>query len=290
MKALIERLEHEVLVCDGAMGTQLIEKGMPNQECPDYWGIKNPKILADIHSAYIDAGADMIITNTFGANRIKLQKFKLEKELKRINTEAVKIAKKAAAGSNAYVLADIGPVGEYLEPVGKLKSDDCYNAFLAQAKILEAEGVNAIIIETMTDIEELKVAIKVIKENIKIPLITTMSFGKTAQGGYRTTSGITVPQMVDMAKADVIGSNCGVDIAQMVDIITQMRPLSITPIIAQPNAGAPQLVNNRTVYKQTPDEFAEYIPQLIKAGANIVGGCCGTTPEHIRKIKKCVKS
>jgi len=289
MKALIERLKNEILVCDGAMGTQLIGKGMGVGECPDYWGINNPKILADIHSAYIDAGADMITTNTFGANRIKLQKCKLEKELQRINTEAVKIAKKVAAG-NAYVLADIGPVGEYLEPAGKLKFDDCYNAFLEQAKIFESEGVDAIIIETMTDIEELKAAIKVIKENTKIPLITTMSFNKTAQGAYKTTSGITIPQMAEMAKADVIGSNCGVDIAQMVDIITQMRPLSTTPIIAQPNAGAPQLVNNKTVYKQTPDEFAEHIPQLIKAGANIIGGCCGTTPEHIRKIKKCVKS
>ncbi len=292
MKPLIERLEDEILVCDGAMGTQLLDKGQPLGECPDYWGIKNHRILSDIHKSYIDAGADMIITNTFGANRIKLRKFRLEKKAQKINAEAVKIAKQAA-GDNIYVLGDIGPTGEYLEPVGNLKFDDCYNAFLEQARIFESEGTDAVIIETMTDIEELKAAIMAVKENVKLPLIANMAFNKTEQGSYRTTSGVSVPQMVNkmlMAGVDVIGSNCGVNISQMVEIITEMRPLSTAFIIAQPNAGSPKLQNGKTVYEQTVDDFARYIPKLIEAGSNIIGSCCGTTPEHIRKIREAMDS
>ena len=290
MKPLIERLKDEMLVCDGAVGTQLLEKGMPVGEYPDHWGVKNRKVLSSIHKSYIDAGADMIITNTFGANSVKLKKSGLEKKAQKINAEAVKIAKQAA-GDNIYVLGDIGPTGEYLEPAGNLKFDDCYSVFLEQAKVLESEGVDAIIIETMTDIKELKAATTAIKENVKLPLITSMAFSRTKQDSYRTTSGISIPQMVDyalLAGADVIGSNCGIGITEMVEVITQMRPLSTAFIIAQPNAGGPKLQNGRTVYEQTPDDFAEYIPQLIKAGANIIGGCCGSTPEHIKRIKEAV--
>ncbi len=290
MKSLIERLKDEILLCDGAMGTQLLEKGQPSGECPDYWGIKNRQILSAIHNSYIDAGADMIITNTFGANRVKLKKFGLEKKVQKINAEAVKIAKQAAK-DNIYVLGDIGPTGEYLEPAGNLKFDDCYNTFLEQARVFESEGVDAIIIETMTDIEELKAATTAIKENIKLPLITNMAFSKTNHGSYRTTSGISIPQMVDytlLAGADVIGSNCGIGIREMIEVITQMRPLSTAFIMAQPNAGSPKLQGGETTYEETADDFARYAPQLIKAGANIIGGCCGTTPEHIKRIKKAI--
>lgn len=291
MKPLIERLKDEILVCDGAMGTQLIEKGVPIGECPEYWAVKNQKVLSGIHKSYIDAGADMIITCTFGANSIKLKRFQLAQKAHEINQEAVKIAKRVAA-NNAYVLGGLGPTGEYLQPAGNLKFDDCYNTFLEQAKIFESEGADAVIIETMADIEELKAVIMAIKENIKIPVIASMTFAKTAQGSYRTTSGITIPQMVDdalMAGADAIGTNCGVDIKDMAEIITQMRPLSTAFIIAQPNAGKPKLINGKTVYEQTPEDFARYIPQLVKTGANIIGGCCGTTPKHIKLIRKAVK-
>ncbi|MBN1405435.1 MAG: homocysteine S-methyltransferase family protein [Candidatus Omnitrophica bacterium] len=292
MKPLMERVKDEVLVCDGAMGTQLIEKGLPLGECPELWAIKRHKVLFAIHNSYIKAGADMITTNTFGANRIKLKKFKIDKKLAQINSDAVKIAK-AAAADKAYVLGNIGPTGEYLEPAGSLKFDECYDVFLEQAKILEAEGADAIIIETMTDIEELKAAVIAIKENVKkIPLIACMSFSKTKQGAYRTTSGATIPQMVDevlMTGVDVIGANCGVDIEQMTEVIARMRPLTTAFIIAEPNAGNPKLVNNKTVYAQSADEFSKHIPALINAGANVIGGCCGTTPEHIRKIKEALK-
>lgn len=288
MKPLIERLKDEVLVCDGGMGTQLLAEGQPLGECPEYWAIKKKKVLESLHKAYIDAGADMIITNTFGANAIKLGKYRLAKKVQQINAEAAKIAKKAAGGS-AYVLGDIGPTGGYLEPAGNLKFDDCYKAFSEQANALISEGVDAIIIETMTDIEELKAAIMAIKESTKLPLISSMTFSKTAQGAFRTTSGISIPQMVDytlLAGANAIGSNCGVGIEDMVQIITQMRPLSTAFIIAQPNAGEPKLKNGKTVYEQSADEFAKYLPKLKAAGVNIIGGCCGTTPEHIRAIRK----
>jgi 5-methyltetrahydrofolate--homocysteine methyltransferase len=290
MKPLLERLEEEILVCDGAMGTQLIKNGMPVGESPEYWGIKHKKILLGIHRSYIDAGADMIITNTFGANRIKLKKFRLEKKAPQINAEAVKAAKEASSNM-IYVLGDLGPTGEYLTPVGNLKFDECYNAFSEQVKIFESEGADAVIIETMTDIEELKAAMMAVKENIKLPLIASMTFNKTEQGAYRTTSGVSIPQMVDemlLAGADAIGSNCGIDISQMVEIIAQMRPLSTAFIIAQPNAGLPKLLKGETVYEQSPEDFQKHISELIGSGVNIVGGCCGTTPEHIREIRKIV--
>ncbi len=292
MKPLMERLQDEVLVCDGAMGTQLLEKGLGLGECPEYFGINNKKILLDIHKSYIKAGADMIITNTFGANRIKLQKFKLQDKLQEINSQAVKIAKDAA-DNKTYVLGGLGPMGEYIKPVGNLSFDDCYKAFLEQAKIFESEGVEAIIIETMTGVEELKAAIMAVKEKTKLPVIASMAFDKTAQGSYRTTSGVSIPQLVSdalMAGADTIGANCGVDITDMVEIIKEMRPLSTAFIIAQPNAGKPKLQGDKTVYEQSPGEFAGYIPQLIKSGANIIGGCCGTTPEHIKYIREAVNS
>ncbi|MFH0732426.1 MAG: homocysteine S-methyltransferase family protein [Candidatus Omnitrophota bacterium] len=291
MKPLIEQLNEKILVCDGAMGTQLISKGLPQGESPDYWAIKNSRILSGIHKAYLDAGADMITSNTFGANRIKLKRLKLQNKTEQINAQALKIARAACANS-AYVLGDIGPTGEYLKPVGNLDFNDCYNAFLEQARIFESEGADAIIIETMTDIEELRAAVMAVKENIKLPLIACMSFGKTAKGAYRTTSGVSIPQMVQhtlTAGSDVIGSNCGVDIAGMIEIISEMRPLGTAFIIAQPNAGDPQLINGQTVYSQSAEVFARHLAQLIKAGPNIIGACCGSTPEHIKKIREAVE-
>lgn len=291
MKNLLERLKEEILVCDGAMGTMLMSKGMPKGACPDYWGIKNKKILASIHKAYIDAGCDMIITNTFGANAIKLKKFKLQKKAKDINKKATEIAWEAAGGSRVYVLGDVGPTGEYLKPVGDVEPEEMLHVFTEQVKALQGAGVDAIILETMSDLEELKTAIMAAKENTKLPLIACMTFQRTAKKGFRTTSGISIPQFVNdslLSGCDAIGANCSIAISDMVELISEMRNLSTSFLIAQPNAGSPKLVDNKAVYEQSPDEFKKFIPQLIKAGANIIGGCCGTTPEHIWRIKEVV--
>ena len=292
MKDLLERLNDEILVCDGAMGSMLIERGMPEGSCPDFWGIKKHKVLSSIHKAYVDAGADMIITNTFGANRIKLSKFKLEKRTEEINKRATEIAKKAA-GDKAYVLGDIGPSGEYLKPAGSLKQQELLDAFTEQVNALKEAGADAIILETISDLEELKTAIMAVKENTDLPLIANMTFQRTESKGFRTTSGISIPQFVNdalMAGCDVIGANCTVSAKDMVELIAEMKPLSTSFLIAEPNAGMPKLIGDKTTYEETPEDFAVFVPALIKAGANIIGGCCGTTPEHIRKIKEVLSS
>ncbi|NQT89741.1 MAG: homocysteine S-methyltransferase family protein [Candidatus Omnitrophica bacterium] len=287
MKELLERLKEEVLVCDGATGTMLIENGMPEGVCPEEWAIKNRLVLSKLHKAYVGAGADMITSNTFGANAIKLRRFNLQKQAVDINKRAVEIAKDAAGGK-AYVLGDVGPTGEYLKPAGDLESDEMLEVFIEQIKALESAGVDAIIIETMSDAEELKRAIMAAKESTGLPLIASMTFQKTGEKGFRTTSGVTIPQFVDeslLAGCDVIGTNCSLTISDMVDVVSGMRNLGTAFLLAQPNAGMPKLVGERTVYEQSADEFKESVPALIKAGANIIGGCCGTTPEHTRAIK-----
>ena len=291
MQNMIERLNEEVLVCDGAMGTMLISKGMPDGDCPDYWGIKKHKILLEIHKAYVAVGADMITTNTFGANWLKLKKYKLQKKVKQINKQAVDIAKEAAGGK-AYVLGDIGPTGEYAKPVGNIDAEEMVCVFAEQAKILEESGVDAIILETFSDMEELKNAILAIKENTRLPIIASMTFQKLPDKGFRTTSGISIPQLVSdslLAGADVIGANCTVTGVDMIDIVSEIRALGTAFIIAQPNAGMPRLEKGKTVYDESPESFGKHVKAIIEKGVNIIGGCCGTTPDHIRKIREVVK-
>ena len=291
MQNIIERLNEQVLICDGAMGTMLMLKGMPQGDCPDYWGTKKHKILFEIHKEYIDAGADMITTNTFGANWLKLKKYKLQKKVKQINKAAVDIAKEVASGK-AYVLGDIGPTGEYAKPVGNIDAEEMVCVFAEQAKILEESGVDAIILETFSDMEELKNAILAIKENTRLPIIASMTFQKLPDKGFRTTSGISIPQLVSdslLAGADVIGANCTVTGVDMIDIVSEIRALGTAFIIAQPNAGMPRLEKGKTVYDESPESFGKHVKAIIEKGVNIIGGCCGTTPDHIRKIREVVK-
>lgn len=288
MRDMLERLNEEVLVCDGAMGTMLMAQGLPDGECPDYWGVKKYKVLLGIHEAYVRAGADMIITNTFGANWLKLKKYKLQKKADTINKTAVEIAKQAA-GDKAYVLGDIGPTGEYLKPAGNVTAEEMLSVFTQQAKSLENAGVEAIILETFSDMEELKNALIAVKENTKLPVIASMTFQRLVEKGFRTTSGVSIPQFVNdalLAGADIIGANCTVTGRDMVDIVKEMRPLSTAFMIAQPNAGMPKLENGKIIYDERPDAFSRHIKDIVINGANIAGGCCGTTPDYIRRIKK----
>ncbi len=290
MKPLLERLNDDILICDGAMGTMLIEKGVPEGECPNYWGIKNYKVLRSIHDEYINSGADMVTTNTFGANWIKLKKYGLEKKLDEINRTAVEVARESAAGK-AYVLGEIGPTGEYLAPIGSITPSEMFHVFADQVKNLEESGVDAIILNTFSDIGELKVAIKAVKKNSKLPLIASMTFQRLEIKGFRTTSGATIAQFVSeglLAGSDIVGANCSVIGSDMADIVSEIRALEQVYIIAAPNAGMPRLDNGKTLYDESLDSFAKNIPKIIDAGANIIGGCCGTTPEHIRRIKQVI--
>jgi len=296
MKPLLKRLKNQVLVCDGAMGTILQEKGLEPGSAPEQWNTSHPEIIRDIHKSYVDAGSDILVTNTFGANSFKAERANLDSDVKTINLTAVKLAKEAA-GNRAYVLGDIGPTGEFIEPVGNIKYEQLVEVFGQQAAALIEGGVDGIIIETMVDLQELKAAVEAakaaaLKSDRDIAIIATMTF-QPAGKEYKTMMGVSVEQAVtDMVKLGipVIGSNCGCGINQMAEVAGLMRRQleemgeKDTFLIVQANAGMPRLEGAKTVFDETAQDFAKVLPKLLDLKVGIIGGCCGTTPEHIRQI------
>jgi len=292
MITLIDRLKKgEILISDGAMGTSLQAMGLGLGQAPEEWNILNPEDVRKVHESFIGAGSNMIITNTFGANPVKLKTAGLSEKFKEINAAAVKIAKEAAKNT-AYVLGDMGPTGEFLKPVGNCSEGDFYSVFVEQAEILAKSGVGAFIIETMSGLDELKIAVSACKK-VGLPVIASMTFNVT-QKGYRTMAGVSVEQaaesLLDLG-CEVIGANCGCGSKQMTEIMQQFKKAAGNSafLIAQPNAGMPKLVKDKTIFDETPADFARSVKGLVGLGVNIIGGCCGTTPEHIREIVKIVK-
>jgi 5-methyltetrahydrofolate--homocysteine methyltransferase len=285
-----EVLSGSLLVSDGACGTFLHQKGLKPGECPENWNITRPEDVLDIATSYIRAGADMIETNSFGGNRFKLERYGLEDKIFAINQAAARISRQAA-GEQKHVLGSIGPSGKIIL-LGDTSPEELYNAFREQAEALEAGGADAIIVETMSDLEEAIIAVKAAKENTMCEIICTMTFEKTKSGEYRSMMGVwpsDIPSKLQEAGADIIGSNCGNGTKAMIDITREMRSVDQNvPIIIQGNAGMPKYVKGNTVFEETPEETAGYVPDLIKAGANIIGGCCGTTPEHIKLIAEII--
>jgi 5-methyltetrahydrofolate--homocysteine methyltransferase len=292
----LERLKNEILISDGAIGTMLQTVGCPPGACPEEWGISNREKLQSIHRGYLEAGADILLTNTLGGSRFKLGRYNLSEQAYSINKRAAEIVAEVAQDI-AYVAGDIGPTGEFMEPIGFVKESEFYDAFAEQASGLKDGGADFIIIETMMALDEMQTAIKAAKETTGLPVIASMAFNVISTSEdtitFRTMMGIDPKRaavgMVE-AGADVIGANCGdVLMAQMPALIEQLRNVVNTYIIVQANAGRPQLINGKTVFSQSPEEIAFSVEAVVKAGANIIGGCCGTTPEHIRRIARNVK-
>ncbi|MCX7918128.1 MAG: homocysteine S-methyltransferase family protein [bacterium] len=284
----------EILICDGAMGTMLLQAGLQPGHCAELWNIDRPEDVAEIHKEYFEVGCDMVITNTFGGTRFKLKKFNQENLVMKLNQAGAQIARAVAdTYPHRYVLGDIGPTGEFLQPLGELTYEELYTAFKEQAVALVAGGVDAIIIETMSAIEEAVCAVRAVKENTKMPVIATMTFNPAGAQGFRTMFGVSPQQAAEQlaaAGADIIGTNCGgVRVEQMADIICEMRKYTAKPLIAEPNAGLPKLIDGKTVYDESPEYMASLAPKLVNAGANIIGGCCGTTPTHLKAIAKAIK-
>ena len=281
----------KILISDGAWGTFLYRKGLKVGECPDEWSLIHYDTVKDIAQSYFDAGSDMVQTNSFGANRLKLQHFGLEDKTSEIN-EAAARASREAAGNDRYVIASIGPTGKMLL-MGDVTEEEFYDCFSEQAIALEKGGADAVCIETMSDADEAVQAIKAAKENTGLEVIATFTFDMTMQGDYRTMMGLSPVEAICRAidaGADIVGTNCGNGIERMIDIVQEIRsefPQSL--ILVHANAGLPLLVNGVDTFPETPEIMASHIPALLKAGANIVGGCCGTTPEHIKAIKEAVK-
>ena len=279
------------LVSDGAWGTFLYQKGLKAGDCPDEWSITHYDVVRDIARSYAEAGADMVQTNTFGANRFKLQHFGLQDRAAEIN-EAAARASREAAGDDQYVIASIGPTGKMLL-MGDVTEEELYDCFREQAMALEKGGADAVCIETMSDADEAVLAIRAAKENTNLEVIATFTFERTLQGEYRTMMGLSPSDAIRAtidAGADVVGTNCGNGMERMVDIVKEIRAESPgTFILVQANAGLPVLVEGISVFPETPEMMAACVPALLDAGANIIGGCCGTTPTHIRAIKEAMR-
>ncbi len=292
MGKIIDKINSgKILVSDGAWGTFLQAKGLVPGECPELWNLTRADDVLDIAKGYIEVGSDMIETNSFGGSRFKLKNYGLEDQAFEINKAAAAISRQAA-GPDKYVLGSIGPTGKILM-MGEVTADELYDAFKEQALALEAGGADAIMIETMTDLEEAIQAIKAAKENTKCEVFCTMTFDKTKNNDFRSMMGVSPTEMVNQiidAGADLIGANCGNGTRDMVGIVKEIRQTNTKiPVLIHSNAGMPIYKDGETVFPETPEEMAKFTNELIDAGANIIGGCCGTTPQHIAKIVEVVK-
>ena len=291
MRALLDRLkEREVLVGDGAMGTMLLTKGLQAGECPERFNLDRPEVLEEIAALYLEAGADIIQTNTFGASPLKLAQYSREYRTEEINAGAVRAVRKVV-GKTAYLCASCGPCGRLLRPYGDVDADEVSGGFERQLKAVVAEGVDMICIETMTDLAEAALAIRAAKSvSPQTPVCATMTFDATPNGFF-TIMGVSIEQaatgLAD-AGADILGSNCGNGIENMIKIAAEFRKHTPLPLIIQSNAGLPEMKGDVAVYRETPEFMAQQCRQLLECGVNIIGGCCGTTPDHITAIRKVV--
>ncbi len=284
-----KEIKEKILVLDGAMGTYLQQKGyLRGGECPELLNLEHPEWIEEVHREYIEAGADIVVTNTFGANRIKLSEYGLQDRVFEINERAVEIARKAA-GEDHFVSTSIGPTGRFVEPIGDVTMEEMIDIFKEQVEGAIAGGTDLFSIETMLDIKEFKAAIIAIRELTDLPIIAMMTF----DDGERTVLG-TPPEVTAIVAeslgVDVVGSNCGLGPDTIVELLRRMGRVTDLPLISQPNAGIPRVENGQTIFPATPEEMAQYVPDNLKAGGRIIAGCCGTTPAHIRVMREKLES
>ena len=273
-----------VRIGDGAMGTMLQDAGLLPGACPELWDIERPDAVAAVIRAYVDAGAEMVETNSFGGSPQKLGAYDLAPRCAEVNRRAAEIACQAA-GPEVLVLGSMGPTGRLLRPLGDLAEADASDGFRTQADALAQGGADALCVETMTDLQEAVLAVRAAVIT-GLPVMATMTFEKTRRGFY-TIMGVPVARAaagLEEAGACVVGANCGAGPDTMVELVAAWRAVTTLPILVQPNAGIPQLQEGRVHYPEGPESFAAYLPRLVEAGASLVGGCCGTTPEHIRVL------
>jgi len=279
----------KVLVADGGWGTEISKNKDVSVKCPELLNLTHPEIIENIAIGYLKAGADIILTNTFGGNSLKLNKYGVEEKIVEINKKGVDLSLKSAT-KETIVLASVGPTGLLLEPYGDITEKDAEECFKQQIEILIDSGADGIVIETMSDIREAICALRAVKSKTNKPVIVSITFNKNSTG-YKTIMGTSpekCAELIEQNQATAAGSNCGFGIEDFVSITKEIRNSTILPIWLKPNAGIPRLVSGRTIYPDTPQYMASFVPQLIEAGASIIGGCCGTTPQHILAIAKAV--
>ncbi|MFW6278591.1 MAG: homocysteine S-methyltransferase family protein [Bacillota bacterium] len=276
-----------VLVGDGAMGTSLQNKGLPSGEAPEKWNLEQPQKIVEVHKSFIEVGADLIETNTFGGNYIRLKEEGLENRMEKINYRAVELAQKAAQ-KDTIVAGSVGPTGKMFKPLGVLTPEEALNAYTRQIEVLVEAGVDVIIIETFTALEEIEQALSAAKE-VEVPVIAQMSF----QENRKTMMGVGIEQFVELAeeyKVSVVGTNCTPGAELTVELIKEFNSWTDLPLSGFPNAGKPELKDGEVYYPEQPEDFAAFVDEFVNNGVKILGGCCGSTPETIRAIAQIISA
>lgn len=283
-------LKQKILILDGATGTNLQRAGMPTGVCPEVWILEHPEILVNLQVDYINAGSNIVYAPTFSGNRIKLEEYGWENELESINRRLVGLSKEAVAktGYRAYVAGNLTMTGRQLYPIGKLKLEKLIDVYKEQIRVLVKAGVDLLVVETMMSLAEARAALIAAKETCELPVIISMTYNEDGRTLFGTDPETAVTVLQSLG-ADVIGINCSTGPAEMIPMVERMRRFATVPILAKPNAGMPELVEEETVYAMAPEQFAEYGRQLVEAGAGIIGGCCGTTKEHITALAQTVR-
>jgi 5-methyltetrahydrofolate--homocysteine methyltransferase len=285
MTSILDLAKKKTVIFDGAMGTMLMAAGLKAGETPELWNIEKPSLVTEIHRKYYEAGSDVVHTNTFGGNAIKLADRGLSDRMEAINVEAAKLAREACPAGK-FVAGDVGPTGKLIKPLGDLVIEEAEEAFFRQALALLKGGVDLISIETMFSLEEALAALRAAKRLGEAPVITALTFNRTKKGFF-TMMGEGVTQAVaafDKGGADVIATNCSLGSRDMIDLTKELRAATRKPILVQPNAGKPVTQKGVTSYQQTPAEFAKDGMEIKNSGADMIGGCCGTNPEFIRAL------
>ncbi len=277
-----------VLLADGAWGTELAKRGLDGGAIPELWNADRPDEVEAVARSYVDAGSDIILTNTFGGSRFKLEKAGAADrtaELNRLGTGA----SSRAAGGCALVFASIGPTGEFMAPLGTRAEEEFIACFTEQIAASVEGGADGLCIESMSDLGEANAALTAARQVCALPVVVSLTYDKGA-AGYATMMGVRPEQAAaELDGADLIGANCGAGIEQATEIARLLRSHTKRPLWIKPNAGLPELVDGQTVFRQTPDDIAARVAELVEAGANVIGGCCGTTPDHIRAIAAAVE-
>lgn len=287
-EAFRELVKNGPVLLDGATGTNLQKAGMPVGVCPEQWILENSEVLIDLQKRYVEAGTDILFAPTFTASRIKLKEYGLEDHLEEMNRKLVALSKEAAKGTNALVAGDLTMTGEQLYPLGDLMFEDLVDVYKEQARIIADAGADLFVVETMMSLQECRAAVLAIREVCDLPVMVSLTYNEDGRTLYGTDP-VTAVVVMQSLGADAVGMNCSTGPEAMLEPIAKMAEYATIPLLAKPNAGMPELIDGQTVFNVEPEEFAEVGKKLVEEGAAIIGGCCGTTPEHIRALKEAVK-
>ncbi|ABO50722.1 methionine synthase (B12-dependent) [Desulforamulus reducens MI-1] len=283
-----KRVKKEVLIIDGAMGTLLQQRGLPGGWCPEEWNLSHPEAVKEIHKLYLEAGADIITTNTFGAIQLKLADYHLGDQVKEINQAAVKLAKEVAQPYGAMVAGSVGPLGKFLQPLGTMTFEEAYQQFYEQCAAMVEAGVDLILFETFGDIGEMRAALIAAADAGDVPVVASFTFDETGRT-FTGTDPETAAVVAERLGIAAIGVNCSVGPRQLEGVVRKLTESTNLPVLVSPNAGMPEIIGGKTVFRETPEIMAEYAQRFVDYGASILGGCCGTTPKHIQAIYQQVK-